>query len=477
MRRLIVASAILATILITPFGLTAATSTPSTSPTDSERATAALGYLLAAQGADGSIDASISETADFVIGAAVAGYDPATLHGCGAGTGALDYLATASDGVKVVADAAATGKAILAVVAAGDDPASFQGRHLTSQLDALYHSGTGAYGDGSTFSQSFAVLALVASGGTVPSAATAELAGLQGTDGSWSYGTAAPAPGTGDSNSTAIALMALDQAGVHSADTKALAYLKTQQVDDGGFVYSTAWGSTSDPDSDSVVLQALVAAGEDPTGAAWLKTGGNVLTALRSNQGADGGFIYPGSGESAFTTSQVPAALMLAPYAAAVHFTAGNGLGTSACPSPTPTATATPTASPTATPTATPTASPAPKSTARPTVRPTPRLTVRRTAAPTIVPTPTPAEAASAEPTPTPTSTPTEPVSPSPSASSAVAAETSDSSPGPAAGGTSAPSDSSGGIPAPLIYALAGLGGAIIVLCGGWLVLARPAKP
>ena len=96
MRRLIVASAILATFLITPFGLAAATSTPSTSPTDSERATAALQYLLAAQGADGSIDASIGETADFVIGAAAAGYDPATLHGCGAGTGALDYLATAS---------------------------------------------------------------------------------------------------------------------------------------------------------------------------------------------------------------------------------------------------------------------------------------------------------------------------------------------------------------------------------------------
>ena len=100
MRRLIVASAILATFLITPFGLAAATPAPSTSPTDSERATAALGYLLAAQGADGSIDASIGETADFVIGAAAAGYDPATLHGCSAGTGALDYLAAATDGAS-----------------------------------------------------------------------------------------------------------------------------------------------------------------------------------------------------------------------------------------------------------------------------------------------------------------------------------------------------------------------------------------
>ncbi len=475
MRRLVVASAILATLLVTPFGLAAATPTPSTSSTDSERATAALQYLLAAQGADGSIDGSIGETADFVIGASAVGFDPATLHGCNAGTGALDYLATASD--KATTDANKTGKAILAIVAAGDNPASFVGRDLTARLNALYHSGTGAYGDGSTFSQSFAVLAVVASGGTVPAAAMTDLASLQGPDGAWSYGSAAPASGAGDSNSTAIALMALDQAGVHSTDTAALAYLKTQQVADGGFVYSTAWGSTSDPDSDSIVLQALLAAGQDPTAAAWSKTGGDVLTALRAGQGSDGGFIYPGSGESAFTTSQVPAALMRVPYAAAIHFTSGHSLETSVCQTPTPTATATPTATPTATRTATPT----PKPTARPTVRPTPtpkpKPTVRRTAAPTTEPTQSPADTATPEPTASPTwaPTPTEAASPSPSAISAVAAETSNSSIGPGAG-SSAPSDPTGGIPAPLVYALVGLGGAFIVLCGGWLVLARPAK-
>jgi hypothetical protein len=482
MRRLVVASAILATFFITPFGLATATSSPSVVPTDSERATAALRYLIAAQSADGSIDASIGETADLVIGAAAAGYDPATLSGCGGGTGALDYLATASD--KATTDANRTGKATLAVVAAGDNPSSFRGRDLTARLKALYHSATGAYGDGSTFSQSFAVLAVVASGGSVPAAATAELAALQGPDGAWSYGSTKAAAGEGDSNSTAIALMALDQAGVHTADAAGLAYLKTQQVDDGGFVYSTAWGSTSDPDSDSIVLQALVAAGQSPTGTAWSKPGGNVLTALRSGQGTDGGFIYPGSGESAFTTSQVPTALMRVPYAAAVHFTAGHGLGTSACPSPTPTATATPMA--TATPTAAPTPTPTARPTVRPTPKPTPRPTARHTAVPTIAPARTPAETATPEPTATaaptstataaPTSTATEPASPSPSAISAVAAETSGSSAGPG-GNPSAPSDTSGGIPAQLIYALAGIGGAIIVLCGGWLVLARPAKP
>src|ERR1035437_6797669 len=234
MRRLVVASAILATLLTMPLaGVAAAPNAlPATAPTDSERATAALSYLWAAQRPDGSLDKSLGETADFVIGAAAAGYDPATLQGCAGTATALDYLATASD--AAAGDAAKTGKTVLAVVAAGGNPASFAGRDLKKRLNVLYHSATGAFGDGSTFGQSFAVLAVVASGGAVPAAALAELKALQDPDGSWSYGTAPVAAGDGDTNSTAIAQMALDASGVHSADAAALAYLHTQQLTDGG---------------------------------------------------------------------------------------------------------------------------------------------------------------------------------------------------------------------------------------------------
>jgi hypothetical protein len=346
MRRLVVASAILATLLILPLaGVAAAPSAlPSTVPTDTERATAALGYLLAAQKTNGSIDGSIGETADFVIGAAAAGYDPATLHGCAGTATALDYLATASD--AAAGDAAKTGKTILAVVAAGGDPASFAGRDLKKRLNVLYHSATGAFGDGSTFSQSFAVLAVVAAGGTVPAEASAELKALQDSDGSWSYGTTPVAAGQGDTNSTAIALMALDAAGVRTADVAGLAYLHTQQLADGGFPYqNSSKPSASDPDSDSIVLQALVAAGQDPQSAAWLQGGKSVLTHLWSIQAASGGFAFPGSaGEDAFTTSQVPAALMRAPYGAAVHWTAGRRVATTACGGPTAAMTPAPTA-------------------------------------------------------------------------------------------------------------------------------------
>ncbi|HEY5471988.1 MAG TPA: hypothetical protein VIK32_02230, partial [Candidatus Limnocylindrales bacterium] len=77
MRRLVVASAILASLLIMPLGVLAASPSaspgPTTPPTDAKRATDALGYLQSAQKFSGSIDASIGETADYVIGAAAAG--------------------------------------------------------------------------------------------------------------------------------------------------------------------------------------------------------------------------------------------------------------------------------------------------------------------------------------------------------------------------------------------------------------------
>ena len=75
--------------------------------------------------------------------------------------------------------------------------------------------------------------------------------------------------------------MALESVGDHSADANALAYLKTQQLADGGFPYqnsSTYGPPTSDPDSDSIVLQALVAAGENPEAAAWSQGSSNVVT-------------------------------------------------------------------------------------------------------------------------------------------------------------------------------------------------------
>jgi len=500
MRRLAAASAILATLLALSVAPVAATHpsvpvgsgpdsvAPAVVAGDADSAAAALEYLLAAQGSDGSIDASLGETADLVIGTADAGFDPATLMGCAGTTGALDFLASASDAAS--GDAAKTGKLVLAVVAAGADPTSFDGRDLVARLTALYHAGSGAYGDGSTFGQSFAILGLLAAGQSVPSTATAKLAALQDPDGSWSYGSAPVEAGVGDTNSTAIALMALGAAGVHTADPAALTYLHSQQLADGGFPYQNAdtYGPpTSDPDSDAVVIEALLAAGEDPTASDWSQGSSNALTHLRSMQGSDGGFEYPGSGESAFTTSQVPAALMRMPYGAVTHFTAGAAVPTSACAAtPTPTPTPTPTTGTLPSPTATKTPKPTPKPTAHPTPKPTPRLTATPTVSPqesTAVPaTPT------AGPSPISTLAPAPSPSPTPDRSEQVAGATSvasgqpgDASPGDASPGDANPGDDSrtppsGGLPAPLVYGLAVALGLAAVLGAGWVLVLRPGR-
>ena len=469
MRTLVVASAILATFLTTSLSPAAATPSPVTAPTDSDRATAALEYLLAAQRADGSIDGSLGETADFVIGAAATGYDPATLQGCAGGAGALSYLAVASD--AAASDAAKTGKTILAVVAAGGNPTSFAGRDLLTRLAALYQDLTGAFGDGSTFSQSFAILAVAASGGAVPPAALAELAALQDSDGSWSYGAAPVAAGQGDTNSTAIALMALDAAGVHAADAAGLAYLSSQQLADGGFPYqkTSVWGPpTSDPDSDSIVLQALVAAGQDPTAPGWSQGSNDVLTQLGSSQGTDGGFAYPGMGEDAFTTSQVPAALMRVPYAASVHPVAGASVPMGDCPGagPSPsagassraTAGSSPTGASKPIPTATKRPKPAP--TVRPTTPPSPTTSIESVESPADSPIDSPAIVS---PLVAPTTSPSTPL-----AVAAVAGATSQEG-----GGSALPFDSAGGVSEPLAYAAA----ALAVMAGGWLLSTRLGKP
>jgi hypothetical protein len=468
MRRLAVAGAILATLLTLPLGVIAADPvTPSVATTDSERATAALGFLLASQRADGSIDGSIGETADFVIGTAAAGYDPSTLTGCGGGSGALGYLAAASDGAA--ADAARTGKIVLAVVAAGGDPADFAGRNLTRRLGDLYHAGSGVYGDGATFSQSFAILATLAAGESVPPAATDALLALQDSDGSWSYGTAPVPAGQGDTNSTAIALMALNAAGVHSADATALTYLRAQQLADGGFPYqnSSTWGPpVSDPDSDSLVLQALIASGEDPEAAAWAQGSSTVLTHLRAAQAGSGGFAYPGMAADAFTTSQVPAALMRTPYGSVVHFASGRTLPATACPTAAPTAIPTVVATPT--PSLTPTYTPRPSATPRKTPGRTP---VRTPApAPTDLPVPTdsidPDPTATASPTPLPSATaPATPTMEIEGATFEAAAPVQ----GPPTSGKS------GGTPTLLFYLIAALGGLALVVCG-WVFFVRPAS-
>ncbi|MBF6605586.1 MAG: hypothetical protein IVW53_08415 [Chloroflexi bacterium] len=297
--------------------------------TYSSRATAALRYLEGALKSDGSLDGSTGATEDLLLGAAAAGYDPSTVRTCG-GRSSYSYLASAVD--HVTADAGSTAKLILAVVAGRWNPGTFGGRDLFGRLDGFYDPATGRYGDGSTFGQSLAILTLTGTGRPVPAAAVAHLNGLQGTDGSWNY--QAVANGTaGDTNSTAIALMALAAVGDRSRVAAGLAWLHRQQGADGGFPYRAGPGATSDPDSDALVLEALTALRESPTAPSWTIGGHTLLDDIVRHQATNGGFVFPGNtAPDAFTTSQVPMALERVPFPGTDRWTSGLAVPGRACP-------------------------------------------------------------------------------------------------------------------------------------------------
>jgi hypothetical protein len=422
---------------------------------------------------DGSIDGSLGETADFVIGAR----PRATIRPlCSAarGTTALDYLAIASDKAT---DAGNTGKAILAVVAAGGNPASFKGRDLTARLAALYHSATGAVWRRHDVQP---VVRHPGGGGIGRHRARGgedALKALQDPDGSWSYGSVAVPAGQGDSQLHGHRADGSRRGGSTHRRGGPRKYLATQQVGDGGFAYSTAWGSTSDPDSDSIVLQALVAAGQDPEGAGWLQGANSVLTDLRVSQAASGGFAYPGGAPDALTTSQVPAALVRIPYAGAVRWTPGRSLPAIECPSPTQSPTPTPTPTATPSPSPSPTAVPTPSPT--PTAAPTPRPTVRPTVKPAVKPLATVAVASTVPPTENPAPTDTAAPTASQTRTDDIAAVDASATHEQVAAvtltpGSSSPPPSDPSVPTPLLYVAVAALGLAVVLGGGWLYVNRP---
>jgi len=272
----------------------------------------ALLYLHTQQSAaDGSVAGSVAETAEFVVAAAIDGYDPNTLGN--GGPTAVQYLA--GQVAKASSGAGDAGWLIQAAVAAGADPTNFGGVNVITALNSLYDSTTGEYNDGSfngvanngdAFGQSLAILALETAQLPVPSNALDYLRNHQNSDGGWDYPVNDKDAFGSDSNSTAMVLMALDGANKHGHDAKALSFLATVQQPDGGFAYQS--GSPTDPDSDALVAQALIAAEQDPTSAKWTQGGNTVISNLLALQTASGGFAGF-NGVDALTTAQVPPAL------------------------------------------------------------------------------------------------------------------------------------------------------------------------
>jgi hypothetical protein len=259
---------------------------------------AALAYLGSQQNADGgfgsgfSPDSTIASTADTVLAIVAAGADPATFDQDG--NTPRTYLGA---NALSAASGGDLSKLILVAVALGENPREFGGVDSVAKLESL----TGADGrigsETDTFvSHTLAVLALASAQRPIPDLSVAHIEAAQQEAGGWAWdGSAATAA---DTNTTAFAVQALIAAGEAAgsdAVTLALAYYSEIQNDDGGWPYQNPsdFGTDTDANSTAVTIQAIIAAGQDPAGAGWATEEGNTpVAALAALQNESGAFAW-----------------------------------------------------------------------------------------------------------------------------------------------------------------------------------------
>ncbi|HEY3765296.1 MAG TPA: hypothetical protein VGL44_09060 [Gaiellales bacterium] len=213
-----------------------------------------------AESGSGSAGPTLTEWA--VMALRSAGVSAGTVHRSGGQTTTAYLQGQAGSW----ADAYDLERGILAVVAAGHNPASFAGRNLVSALRGKIgsHGGIGPAAN-STY---WGALALRAAGSPVPAATVGYIRARQHTNGGygWAIG-AAP-----DSNDTAAAVLAMHAAG-GACSSRAIAhgygYLKTAQT--GSHGYALLPGGSADSQSTSWVIQARHACGlRNRRSRAWL---------------------------------------------------------------------------------------------------------------------------------------------------------------------------------------------------------------
>ena len=241
-----------------------------------------LDYLAAQQQPDGGFTNGFSEGADLgttydvILAITASGQDASTWVSNG-GNSPLDYLYAQVAG-GAVDKLGLKAKAVLTLLATGQEPTTFAGHDLIAELNAAYDDTTGSYGS-TIFDQALVVLALFNADQPVPDRAAQYLLDNQCTDGAWALfgGTTA---GTGDTNTTALAVQALLVTGHRDEIGEAFAYFHRVQNDDGGFPYQNPsdYGTDTDANSTAVVLQALLAAGESLSN--WTPSGTDPLGAL-----------------------------------------------------------------------------------------------------------------------------------------------------------------------------------------------------
>lgn len=285
-------------------------STPPALSAEFIAAQAALQWLRNQQAVDGSFGGNVGATLDTLLAGAVAGDNLSQWRAPG-GVTAWDYVRKGATAfVNREESPASAGKLALAAAAAGMDPRSFAGQNLVVAMSRVYSPTTGAFGS-SNWDQAFNVLGWRAAGETVPITATRLLAQRANADGGWGW----TASSESDVDSTALAVQALLGSGepvTASAIISGLAYIREAQNPDGGFPYTPT--STSDTSSNAnstaFAVQAILAAGQDPLGAAWVISATTPISFLLGQQQPDGGFAFSTPPANDFATRQAVPALL-----------------------------------------------------------------------------------------------------------------------------------------------------------------------
>jgi hypothetical protein len=284
--------------------LLAALLSPSVAASDG--VAASLAWLRQTQLADGGFSSGLSEgsdlgaTAEAVIAIASAGEAPAQWR---AGSlSPIDYLKRHASEVAAPGLAA---KVAVALIAAGEDPADFAGVDLTTVVAEGFDPATGFYGTG-PYDSALAILALELAGSGAPSEAIEGLVRARLPDGSYAFD-GSMSPGSGDSNTTALAVQALLAAGAGEEVVPSFDYFRRTQNADGGWTYQkpSAFGEATDANSTALVIQALLAGGQD------LAQWGNPTAALMALQQPSGALAYNADtpGDNALATLQAIPAL------------------------------------------------------------------------------------------------------------------------------------------------------------------------
>ncbi|HIC95580.1 TPA: hypothetical protein EYP12_03000, partial [Candidatus Bipolaricaulota bacterium] len=204
----------------------------------------ALDWLRSQQQADGSIPSAVAGayngTSQAVLAIVAGGQDPnAWLSGDNQSP--LDFLASqAITQTNTITETGTAAWLTLAVAAAEENPQDFGGVDLVATLTITdYNPATGQYGlEGDVPAQALSMMAVRASGQTVPVTAAELLKSWQDESGGWGW--AYPCTGwcSPDVDNTALVMQALVAVGEPITSTSIISateFLRSQQGDDGGF--------------------------------------------------------------------------------------------------------------------------------------------------------------------------------------------------------------------------------------------------